>query len=565
MAVKQLFPTPPQWVDANGDPYSGALLFFYAAGSSTKQDAYTDSSGGTACSNPTTLNSSGYPANSGNIFTPFGTVGQTYKLGLAAPGSSDPPASFIWTADNIVPTNDVSSGAVTQWVSGPTPTYISATSFSLVGDQTTEFHVGRRVKTTNSGGTIYSTIVTSAYAAVTTVTVVNDTGTLDAGLSAVSYGLLSATNPSTPLLADTFPVVSGSSDKTKKLRFEVDGFTTATTRVLTPPDADLTLAAVTAAGDILQASASGVLARLAIGTVGQRATSTGSLVAWVTGIDRQTFTGNGTWTKPSNFSPSSMAYIQAWGGGGSGGKGAANAPEGGGGGGGYNERWVLLSAMGATETITIGAGGAAQTSGSTAGNAGGDTTVGSLLTAYGGGGGGANATGGGGGGGGGTLGAGASGSGQTGGIGGQPAIRTAVVDLELQGSGANGATAAAIWNGGPNNFGGGGGGAGNATNKGKGGNSHWGGGGGGGGFDGVGDGTNSGGGSVWGGGGGGGAANSTAGGTAGSSVYGGAGSAGAIDANNSSAGTQPGGGSGGTEGGDSGAGGSGQVIITVIG
>jgi hypothetical protein len=40
---------------------------------------------------------------------------------------------------------------------------------------------------------------------------------------------------------DTNPVVKGSVDATKQVRFEVDGLTTATTRVLTVPDADLTL------------------------------------------------------------------------------------------------------------------------------------------------------------------------------------------------------------------------------------------------------------------------------------------------------------------------------------
>lgn len=40
---------------------------------------------------------------------------------------------------------------------------------------------------------------------------------------------------------DTHAVVEGSADSTKKLRFEVDGLTTATTRVLTPLDADYTL------------------------------------------------------------------------------------------------------------------------------------------------------------------------------------------------------------------------------------------------------------------------------------------------------------------------------------
>ena len=43
---------------------------------------------------------------------------------------------------------------------------------------------------------------------------------------------------------DTNPVVKGSVDATKQIRFEVDGLTTATTRVLTVPDADLTLVGV---------------------------------------------------------------------------------------------------------------------------------------------------------------------------------------------------------------------------------------------------------------------------------------------------------------------------------
>lgn len=253
MAVKQLFPIPPQFVDANGDPYSGALLFFYAAGSSTKQNTYTDSGGGTACDNPITLNSSGYPAVSGTILAPWGTVGETYKIGLAAPGSSDPPASFIWTEDNVSPIND-SSVSADQWVSGPAPTYVSATQFTLVGDQTSTFHVGRRVKTTNSGGTVYGYISVSAYTSLTTITVVNDSGTLDAGLSAVSYGLLSSDNPSTPLLTDAYPIVSGSADKTKKLRLEVDGFTTGNTRVATIADYDQTVMTQTHGANVASAS-----------------------------------------------------------------------------------------------------------------------------------------------------------------------------------------------------------------------------------------------------------------------------------------------------------------------
>lgn len=198
MAVKLLFQGIPQFEDANGDPYNAARLFFYAAGSSTKQNTYSDSAGAVANPNPITLNSSGYPAVSGTIVAIWGTVGQTYKIGLAAPGSDDPPASFIWTIDNVTPINDTTAASNDQWVTGTTPTFVSSTSFTLVGDQTSTYHIGRRIKTTNSGGTIYSKITNSVFGATTTVTVVNDSGSLDSGLSAVSYALLSNTNPSIP-------------------------------------------------------------------------------------------------------------------------------------------------------------------------------------------------------------------------------------------------------------------------------------------------------------------------------------------------------------------------------
>lgn len=44
-------------------------------------------------------------------------------------------------------------------------------------------------------------------------------------------------------VADSSAIVKGSVDATKKLRFEVDGFTTGTTRVVTFPDADINLSA----------------------------------------------------------------------------------------------------------------------------------------------------------------------------------------------------------------------------------------------------------------------------------------------------------------------------------
>jgi hypothetical protein len=226
----------PQFELADGTPAVGNRLFAYVAGSvGTKQNTYTDSTGSVANTNPLVLNALGQPTTQW-----WFQVGVSYKIVFAPPGVDDPPNSPIWTIDNLLGINDTTS-APTEWIAGPVPTFISATSFTLVGDQTQTFQVGRRLRTTNSGGTVYSTILTSAFAAVTTVTVVNDSGVLDAGLSAVSYGLESATNPSVPLLIDTFPIRSGSADKTKKVRFEVDGLTTATTRVITVPDFDTDL------------------------------------------------------------------------------------------------------------------------------------------------------------------------------------------------------------------------------------------------------------------------------------------------------------------------------------
>ncbi len=57
-------------------------------------------------------------------------------------------------------------------------------------------------------------------------------------------------------------------DNTKKLAFSAGGISAGNTRVITPPDANLTLPAVTAAGDIPVASASGVLSKVAVGSGG---------------------------------------------------------------------------------------------------------------------------------------------------------------------------------------------------------------------------------------------------------------------------------------------------------
>lgn len=196
--------------DSSGNPAYLWKWYTYVAGSSTPATTYTTSTGSIAQANPIVLNALGLAASP--IWL---TAGVSYKLVLT--NAADVPQA---TFDNVSGINDTTTSA-DQWLSGPAPTYISATSFSLVGDQTSTFSVGRRVKTTNTGGTVYGTITASTFGAVTTVTVVNDSSSLDSGLSAVSYGLLSKSNDALP--RGVFPTMANVSKAIYGLTYSNNG------------------------------------------------------------------------------------------------------------------------------------------------------------------------------------------------------------------------------------------------------------------------------------------------------------------------------------------------------
>lgn len=196
MATTFLAATPIQdtfFLPGTNTPGNGVQLFCYAAGSSTKTTVFKDGAGATPWTNPIVLDSGGNLPAGAEVWQ---TQGQSMKYVYAPSNDTDPPASPYRTLDNMPGTNDVSGLTGVEWLTGPTPTFVNATSFTLVGDQTATFTKGRRVKTTNTGGTVYSTIVGSAFGALTTITLVNDSGSLDAGLSAVSYGLFDPANVS---------------------------------------------------------------------------------------------------------------------------------------------------------------------------------------------------------------------------------------------------------------------------------------------------------------------------------------------------------------------------------
>ncbi len=261
------------------------------------------------------------------------------------------------------------------------------------------------------------------------------------------------------------------------------------------------------------------------GSAGTFLTTNGTTASWGYPYDYQAFTGNGTWTKPSNLVGTELVHIQVWGAGGGGGSVDGNSlgqdsGGAGGGGGAYAEAIVRVSALGATESVTIGTAGTGGSAGVNNGTAGGNTTFGTLVTGYGGGGGvadngpiPANA---GGGGGGGLIAAGATGT-TSGGAGGGYGGASNADAITSDGGGGGGNTGAV----GKVGYRGGGGGGGSSRSDGSptayvGGASTFGGGGGGGGKTGAG----------------------------GVSIFGGSGGA-AGAASNGVAGSAPGGGGGG--------------------
>lgn len=188
MAVKLSPIFNEQEFDANGNPLVGGKLYTFAAGSSTPLASYTSITGLTAQANPIILNSRGEVDNPIWI-----TTGLSYKFALY-----DVNDVLVRTVDNVTGVND-SSVSIDQWIdSGVVPTYVSATQFTLPGDQTSSFTVNRRIKATVTAGTVYGYISVSAFAALTTITVVLDSGVLDTGLSAVQLGILTPTDTSLP-------------------------------------------------------------------------------------------------------------------------------------------------------------------------------------------------------------------------------------------------------------------------------------------------------------------------------------------------------------------------------
>jgi|ERR1700722_780287 len=108
--ANRLFNPDIQYLDGTGTPLSGALLFAYATGTSTKQNTYSNSALTIANTNPIVLDSNGRV---GACFL----SNLPYKIVLAPANDTDPPTSPIWTQDPVY-SSDYSTVAQVQGVNG---------------------------------------------------------------------------------------------------------------------------------------------------------------------------------------------------------------------------------------------------------------------------------------------------------------------------------------------------------------------------------------------------------------------------------------------------------------
>lgn len=178
-----------QQTDAVGRPLNGGRVFTFLAGTSTPATTYTTQLGGPAQANPVVLNTLGVALNP--IWLDGGTA---IKFVV-----QDALGNVLRTLDNVSGVNDVSSVA-TEWVLADTaPVFLTASSFRVNNNQTGLYPVGRRVRTQNTSGLVYSTVVSAVFGSpFTVVTTLNDSTPLDTGLNRVDVSFLSPVGSAVP-------------------------------------------------------------------------------------------------------------------------------------------------------------------------------------------------------------------------------------------------------------------------------------------------------------------------------------------------------------------------------
>ena len=366
-----------QFMNTTGTgPCSGCLLYSYEPGTTTAKATYTTADANVANTNPAVMDAYGRA----NVF-----LDGCYKLIL-----KNSTGSIIWTQDDICE-YITSTPAISQWQdSGVSPIYLSATSFSCIGDQTETFEAGLRIKSTNTSGTVYSWVASSSFSGgVTTVTVVNESTALDSGLSDVDIAVLTVLNNSLPIIPVStkttgYTITAADCGKTLNSNISSSATFTLPAASAVPSNCEIftqnTTTYALTIGGTMNGSSNPVLfqynkARLVSNNSSWYGDiSTGSAAYNLVSI--RTFT-TGTTYAPTVGTRAIM--IEMVGGGGSGQAGstptAGNASCGGGGGsGGYARKFFTGVNLASSYTYSVGSGGVGPAAGTSPGATGGDTT-----------------------------------------------------------------------------------------------------------------------------------------------------------------------------------------------
>lgn len=178
----------PRFLFPSSVPGSGSAAYKVLSsvgGSATPLTTYADAKIVSSDPNPALMDDSGMR----DVWVADGT----YRF-----VGSDNNGNALWTVDNM---SQAGLGQTpTEWILIPgSPVFLGPTSFfmanvgGLLNVAPYFLAIGTRVKTINSGGTIYGTILSIFN---NTIVIRTDAGVLDVGLSAVYYGLVAGANDS---------------------------------------------------------------------------------------------------------------------------------------------------------------------------------------------------------------------------------------------------------------------------------------------------------------------------------------------------------------------------------
>jgi hypothetical protein len=164
MAVAVIGPKFYGW-DVDGLPLVGGKLYTYEVQTNIPKDTYKSENQLVANTNPVILNAEGYA----DVY-----LSGSYKFVL-----KDSDDNEIWTSDPV--TNNTAS----EWLSDITATYISPSSFSIVGNQVSLFNEGRKIRLQQNSGNVFGVIETAIYSAPNTIITASVDEALDPSLDII--------------------------------------------------------------------------------------------------------------------------------------------------------------------------------------------------------------------------------------------------------------------------------------------------------------------------------------------------------------------------------------------